>query len=76
MIQKKKLEDFKCSFVNLAIPLFSMMEPMPPKKVRYFPIRASLRFEKTEFFDKSLKTMDILPDFLNRSEALIPIVSL
>eukprot|EP01086_Lenisia_limosa_P003357 TRINITY_DN17770_c0_g1_i1.p1 TRINITY_DN17770_c0_g1~~TRINITY_DN17770_c0_g1_i1.p1 ORF type:complete len:573 (+),score=203.18 TRINITY_DN17770_c0_g1_i1:233-1720(+) len=33
VIQKKKLEDFKCSFVNLAIPLFSMMEPMPPKKI-------------------------------------------
>ena len=33
--------------------------------------RSSLRFKKIEFLDESSKIIDILPVFLNRSEALL-----
>jgi ubiquitin-activating enzyme E1 len=42
-----KLELFKSSFVNLALPFFGLSEPMPPKKSKYYDHEFSLwdRFE-------------------------------
>lgn len=42
-----KIELYKSSFVNLALPFFGLSEPMPPKKSKYYDIEFSLwsRFE-------------------------------
>jgi len=42
-----KIEQFKSSFVNLALPFFGLSEPMPPKKSKYYETEFSLwsRFE-------------------------------
>lgn len=42
-----KLDLFKSSFVNLALPFFGLSEPMPPKKSKYYENEFSLwdRFE-------------------------------
>ena len=42
-----KLELYKSSFVNLALPFFGLSEPMPPKKSKYYEKEFSLwdRFE-------------------------------
>ena len=31
MLQKKAVEDYRNTFANLAVPLFAMSEPLPPK---------------------------------------------
>jgi ubiquitin-activating enzyme E1 len=43
----KKIELFKSSFVNLALPFFGLSEPMPPKKSKYYDNEFTLwdRFE-------------------------------
>lgn len=33
-LREAKLEDYRNAFVNLALPLFSLIEPMPPAKVK------------------------------------------
>jgi ubiquitin-activating enzyme E1 len=42
-----KIESYKSSFVNLALPFFGLSEPMPPKKAKYYDNEFSLwdRFE-------------------------------
>lgn len=42
-----KIEAYKSSFVNLALPFFGLSEPMPPKKSKYYDNEFSLwdRFE-------------------------------
>lgn len=42
-----KIELYKSSFVNLALPFFGLSEPMPPKKSKYYDTEFSLwsRFE-------------------------------
>lgn len=42
-----KIEQYKSSFVNLALPFFGLSEPMPPKKSKYYDTEFSLwsRFE-------------------------------
>lgn len=48
LIQKhSKIELYKSSFVNLALPFFGLSEPMPPKKSKYYDTEFSLwsRFE-------------------------------
>jgi ubiquitin-activating enzyme E1 len=42
-----KIELYKSSFVNLALPFFGLSEPMPPKKSKYYEKEFSLwdRFE-------------------------------
>jgi len=42
-----KIEQYKSSFVNLALPFFGLSEPMPPKKSKYYETEFSLwsRFE-------------------------------
>lgn len=43
----EKIELYKSSFVNLALPFFGLSEPMPPKKSKYYEVEFSLwsRFE-------------------------------
>lgn len=55
----KKIELYKSSFVNLALPYFGLSEPLPPKKFKYYENEFTLwnRFEVNgeitlkEFFD-------------------------
>lgn len=65
----EKIEYYKSSFVNLALPFFGLSEPMPPKKAKYYDIEFSLwsRFEVNgdmtlrEFIDyfKNDKSLEI-----------------
>eukprot|EP01128_Nolandella_sp_AFSM9_P005358 TRINITY_DN256_c0_g2_i1.p1 TRINITY_DN256_c0_g2~~TRINITY_DN256_c0_g2_i1.p1 ORF type:complete len:1063 (-),score=334.92 TRINITY_DN256_c0_g2_i1:80-3268(-) len=41
-MESKKLEDFRNSFMNLAIPIFSQSEPIAPKKQKYLNTEFSL----------------------------------
>lgn len=45
--EHKKLDYYKNSFVNLALPFFGLSEPVPPKKAKYYENEFSLwdRFE-------------------------------
>jgi hypothetical protein len=38
----KKIEDFRNTFANLALPLFAMAEPVPPKAFEYQGLKWSL----------------------------------
>jgi ubiquitin-activating enzyme E1 len=65
----EKIELYKSSFVNLALPFFGVSEPMPPKKAKYYDVEFSLwsRFEVDgemtlrEFMDffKNTKSLEI-----------------
>ena len=35
VLQKKAVEDFRNTFANLAVPLFAMSEPLPPKAFKF-----------------------------------------
>lgn len=35
VLQNKKVEDYRNTFANLAVPLFAMSEPVPPKKYTF-----------------------------------------
>ena len=35
VLQGKKVEDYRNTFANLAIPLFAMSEPVPPKTFKF-----------------------------------------
>ena len=37
VIQKKPLESYRNAFCNMAVPLFTLSEPMPPAKVPSIP---------------------------------------
>lgn len=41
-VQNKKIEDYRNTFANLALPLFAMAEPIPPKKFKYNDLEWSL----------------------------------
>ena len=42
MVQNKKLEDYRNTFANLALPLFAMAEPIPPKVFKFNGMEWSL----------------------------------
>lgn len=41
-VQKKPIESFRNTFVNLALPLFSMAEPLPPKVIEHKGLKWTL----------------------------------
>jgi len=44
VVLAKPVESFRNTFANLALPLFAMAEPMPPKTVKYkvrMPVRGT-----------------------------------
>ena len=38
----KKIEDYRNTFANLALPLFAMAEPIPPKECKYQALKWTL----------------------------------
>ena len=42
VIQGKKLEAYRNTFVNLALPMFAMAEPLPPKKFSHEQLQWSI----------------------------------
>ena len=42
MLQNKKVEAYRNTFANLALPLFAMSEPVPPKVIKHEKLEWSL----------------------------------
>lgn len=42
LIQQKVLEAYRNTFVNLAVPIFALSEPLPPAKMKYKEMEWSL----------------------------------
>jgi len=42
VVQKKGLEAYRNTFANLALPLFAMAEPLPPKKAKHESLEWSI----------------------------------
>ena len=42
VVQSKPIEDYRNTFVNLALPLFAMAEPIPPKRFQFNDMEWSL----------------------------------
>ena len=74
LVQKKKLECFKNSYCNLAIPLFTFSEPLEPEKVK---VREGWEWSLWDRFDiQGPKTLgEILDEFEEKHQLEVSMLS-